>query len=100
MWLKRRGAVQTRDQIAKRSKHLTRRLSVDLLEQRELLSIFTVSSTGDQHLDDGQRLDGSLRQAILDANTHAGPDTIVFTIGTGPQAIQVVEALPTVTDTV
>ncbi len=39
---------------------------------------------------------GSLRQAILDANAHPGPDTIEFAIpGTGPHTIQPLAQLPT-----
>src|SRR5438270_269164 len=38
---------------------------------------FTVSNTGP----------GSLNQAILDANANPGPDTIMFSIGAGPQTI-------------
>lgn len=37
---------------------------------------------------------GSLRQAILDANTHAGADTILFSIGSGAQTITPLSALP------
>ena len=45
--------------------------------------------------DDGP---GSLRQAILDANAHAGADTIVFAIsGAGVHTIQPLSALPAVT---
>ena len=44
---------------------------------------------------------GSLRQAIVDANTNPGTDTITFNIpGTGPHTIQPTSALPTITDSV
>lgn len=44
---------------------------------------------------------GSLRQAILDANTNPGPDTITFNIlNGGPQIIRLDAALPTITETV
>jgi hypothetical protein len=47
---------------------------------------------------------GSLRQAILDANTNPGPDVIQFSIGSGVQTIQVGSttgtALPTITGSV
>jgi parallel beta-helix repeat protein len=44
---------------------------------------------------------GSLRQAILDANAHAGPDEIHFAIGVGgPQTIAPLSALPPITDPV
>jgi hypothetical protein len=44
---------------------------------------------------------GSLRQAILDANTNPGPDRIVFNIpGDGLQTIRLTNALPALTDPV
>ena len=39
---------------------------------------------------------GSLRQAILDANTNAAPDTINFSIGSGAQTITLISVLPTI----
>jgi len=66
---------------------------VELVEQRTLLSTFTVSNT----LDSG---DGSLRQAILDANAASGPDVIEFSIDSGIQTIQPLTALPTIDDSV
>ena len=41
---------------------------------------------------------GSLRQAILNANTHAGTDTVTFQIGSGVQTIIPASPLPTITD--
>lgn len=59
-----------------------------------LLATFTVTNTNDTGA-------GSLRQAIIDANALAGPDTITFTIlGPGPHTINVLSALPTITDAV
>jgi hypothetical protein len=46
-------------------------LSVELLESRRLLSTFTVLNLADSG-------EGSLRQAILDANAEPGPDAIEF----------------------
>ena len=44
---------------------------------------------------------GSLRQAILNANTNPGADSIVFNIpGSGPHTISPSSALPDITDTV
>ncbi len=63
------------------------------LESRLLLTTYTVSNTADSG-------GGSLRQAILDANGHAGADTIAFSIGTGPQSIAPTSALPEVTGAV
>jgi len=45
-----------------------------------LATTYTVSNTNDSG-------PGSLRQALLDANNHAGADTIWFIIGTGAQTI-------------
>ena len=53
---------------------------------------FTVTTTNDSGA-------GSLRQAILDANTNAGADTIVFQIsGTKPFTLSLTSALPAVSD--
>ena len=55
---------------------------------------FTVNNTADSGA-------GSLRQAILDANTLPGADTIVFNIpGAGVQTITLLTALPTITSPV
>lgn len=55
---------------------------------------YTVTNTADSG-------PGSLRQAILDANTNPGQDTIAFNIpGTGVQAIVPSSALPNITDSV
>ncbi|RJF96743.1 DUF4347 domain-containing protein [Noviherbaspirillum cavernae] len=43
---------------------------------------------------------GSLRQAIIEANEHAGLDTITFNIGSGTQSISLQSALPYITDQV
>ncbi|MFN8708700.1 MAG: DUF4347 domain-containing protein, partial [Planctomyces sp.] len=62
------------------------------LNWQGLMATFTVTNTNDSGA-------GSLRQAILDANANAGQDTIVFSIaGTGTQVINVLSALPTITD--
>ena len=55
-------------------------LIVEPLEQRVLFATFTVTNT----LDSGQ---GSLRQAINNANSDNGLDTIVFSIGAGTRTI-------------
>jgi hypothetical protein len=63
------------------------------LEDRLVPSTFTVLNTNDSG-------DGSLRQAILDANAAAGPDVINFdptTFGT-PQTIRLQSSLPDITD--
>ena len=59
-----------------------------------LLAAFTVTNTNNLGA-------GSLRQAILDANSLAGADTITFNIpGTGTHTIAPTSALPAITDTV
>jgi hypothetical protein len=66
------------------------RPTVELLEDRLLLNTYTVTSTSDSGT-------GTLRQAILDANSNAG-STIDFNIaGSGVQTIMPASALPTIT---
>src|SRR4051794_28448841 len=67
------------------------RPSLELLEDRSLLSTFTVTNTADAG-------PGSFRQALLDANALAGLDTVAFSIGSGVQTIRPNSALPTITD--
>ncbi len=52
---------------------------------------FKVTTTADSG-------NGSLRQAITNANNTAGTDTVVFKIGTGQQTISPTSVLPTITD--
>jgi thiol-disulfide isomerase/thioredoxin len=70
---------------------------LDVLEDRTVPSTLTVLN----NLDNGP---GSLRQAILDADSNPGLDTICFRIGTGAQTIHVGNGgfgpLPAVTDPV
>jgi len=54
---------------------------------------YTVGNTNDSG-------PGSLRQAILDANGHAGTDTIWLTIGSGAKTITPLTQLPDITDAV
>ncbi|HEX8617745.1 MAG TPA: hypothetical protein VF911_09200, partial [Thermoanaerobaculia bacterium] len=53
-------------------------------------AIFTVTTASDSG-------PGSFRQAIIDANAVAGPHSIQFAIGSGPQSIAVLSPLPEVT---
>src|SRR5947209_4738452 len=67
---------------------------IEDLEPRVLLSSIAVTNTNDSG-------PGSLRQAILSANSGPGADTITFNIpGTGVQTIAPASPLPAVTDTV
>jgi hypothetical protein len=71
-----------------------RLLRLEALEGRLLLSVYAVINTADSG-------EGSLRQAILDANAHPGPDTIIFDIpGAGAHTIRPTSPLPTITDPV
>jgi hypothetical protein len=59
-----------------------------------LLAPFSVTTTADTGA-------GSLRQAILDANTAVGADTISFNIsGAGVKTISLASALPNITEAV
>lgn len=73
----------------------TRTIATERLEQswQGLMASFTVTNTNDSGA-------GSLRQAILDANTLGGADTITFSIGSGVQTIVLSSILPSITDTV
>src|SRR5260370_15722935 len=69
-------------------------LALEALEQRDLLSTFTVTNTNDSG-------SGSLRQAILDSNSNPGQNTIQFQIATsGVQTITPLTGLPTITNSV
>src|SRR5690348_7283657 len=60
------------------------------LESKTLLTTLTVTSTADSGA-------GTLRQAILTANSLSGTTTIDFSIGTGLATIQPTTPLPTIT---
>jgi hypothetical protein len=65
---------------------------LEALEGRLLPSVYTVINTADGG-------EGSLRQAILDADAHPGPDTVIFDIpGAGMHTIQPLSPLPAITD--
>ena len=67
---------------------------LELLETRTLLAAFTVTNTDDTG-------PGSLRQAMIDANTSVGADSVAFNIpGSGTQTIHPLPPLPTITDAV
>ncbi len=55
-----------------------RRLRCELLEDRSLLSVFTVANTSDGPVAHAGDLPGSLRQAVFDANAAGGDNTINF----------------------
>src|SRR4051794_31961277 len=62
-------------------------LRLEELEQRTVPSTFVVTTTNDSG-------PGSLRQAILDANTAPGTNTVTFNLPPGVQTISPTEALP------
>src|SRR4051794_18085303 len=69
-----------------------RRLSPGIaLERRVLLTTYLTTTAADAGV-------GSFRQAILDANSHPGPDVINFSIGSGVKTIAPTSALPTITE--
>ena len=71
-----------------------RTLAVEALEERALLSTFTVINTNDSG-------PGSLRQAILDSNGSPGQNIIQFKIAnSGVQTITPLTALPIITNSV
>ena len=76
-----------------------RRLSVEALEQRNLLTVFTVTSTADDV--DLDKDDLTLREAILLANADPDTDTIAFNInGGGAQTITLGDTYLGITQTV
>src|SRR5687767_3177635 len=71
----------------KHAQNVLAKAAIETLEDRRLMSTYTVTSTADSG-------SGSLRQAILDANNHAGADTIKFAIGSGAKTITPSSKLP------
>jgi uncharacterized repeat protein (TIGR01451 family) len=67
-----------------------RNIALETMERRELLATFVVSNNGDAG-------DGTLRQAIIDANTTPGQHTIQFQLPVGQFTIAPQTELPKVT---
>lgn len=76
---------------AKRPMH--RRLALEVLEDRRLLTTFTVTNTNDSG-------NGSLRDAIDDANASGGSDKIIFAAAVQGRAININSSLPSISDDV
>ncbi|HLJ97643.1 MAG TPA: hypothetical protein VKU02_31065, partial [Gemmataceae bacterium] len=75
-------------------RHVAQLPILERLEDRCLLAVFTVTTAADSG-------PGSLREAILLANTQPGADTITFAIGDGGvQTLQLTSSLPRITDPV
>ena len=70
------------------ARQATRRLRVELLEDRRLLAVFSVDNLNDSGT-------GSLRDAIFQANANGVPDEITFSV-TG--TIDIASQLPTITE--
>jgi hypothetical protein len=60
---------------------LDRRLSLEQLEDRRLLAVFTVRNLNDAPVASSGDAPGTLRQAVFDANSQPGPDEILFADG-------------------
>jgi titin len=97
MWreaMSSRAALSARNRRRAMRTHPTRFAPrIEPLEDRRLLSVYAVINTSDSG-------EGSLRQAILDANAHTSEaNTIIFDIrGQGPQTIRPLTALPAITN--
>jgi hypothetical protein len=85
----------TRSTFSALVRHRRQRPRIELVEERVLLSPFVVSNTHDSGA-------GSFRQAIMDANGHAGPDDIRFAItpAASSYTIALQTSLPGITDPV
>jgi len=91
-----RATGRRRLQTRSRARQRTHRPGVELMETRQLLATFTVSSNGSAGED-------TLRQAILDANASPGLDTITFDLEDGETTITLASEdgpLPDITDPV
>jgi parallel beta-helix repeat protein len=71
-------------------------LGVHQLEDRVTPATYTVTNTGDTGAGTGTT--GDLRYCIGQANAAAGADQIVFSLPAGPQTINLLSALPALTD--
>src|SRR5947209_7264559 len=79
---------------ASRPRRRARRPGLEALEGRLAPAVYAVTTTNDSGA-------GSLRQAILSANAHAGTDSIAFNIpGAVHQQLHLASALPALTGTV
>ena len=89
------SGTRTLSRPPRRKSAARRRLQLEPLEDRFLLSSFTVTNTADSGT-------GSFRAAIgqVNADTQAGTDTINFAIGSGAQTIRPLSVLPTITHSV
>jgi hypothetical protein len=76
------GRIGRRRRNKKRSRSaVPRRLAIETLEERRLLATFTVNRLVDLPVANAGDAPGTLRQAIFDANSAPGADTIQFSAG-------------------
>ncbi len=75
-----------------------RRLIVESLEDRRLLSVFTVNNVDDGTVTKAGDLPGSLRQALFDANANPGSDTVVFDNSLNGEAIELTSGVLEISD--
>ncbi len=95
-----RGSLFGTSRPGRRARTRPRNPLLERLEERRLLALIPVTSTGDLDAQ-GNPVPGSLRQAIIDANTNGGQDTIQFAItGSGVQTITPSRDLPAITGSV
>ncbi len=86
MTLRRMSAARSR-----KPRKTRRPLDLEMMERRQLLTIFTVINNGDSGT-------GSLRQAIINANSSPGGDTIRFNLPNTELTIAPATALPALSD--
>jgi len=77
-----------------------RRLGVELLEDRRMLAVFTVTNTNDGVVNNLGDLPGTLRQAIFDAEQFDDADTIVFASNLDGATITLTEGQLVITEEV
>jgi hypothetical protein len=70
-----------RDVNSRRMIRAPRALRFESLEDRQMLAVFTVTNLNDAPVAAAGQAPGTLRQAVFDANSLAGADTIRFTAG-------------------
>ena len=75
----------------RKSRKSRRTFHLEMMERRELLTIYTVINNGDTGT-------GTLRQAIINANGNPGGDTIRFNLPNTELVINPLTPLPTLTD--